>query len=63
VTTVRQLANRYEGLPAMLDHVAEQYPGADVVRNDVGNLAVLTSDGTYIGYIDVLTGDWQEIER
>ena len=55
--TVRQLANRYERLPALLDHVAEQYPGARVVRNEVGNLAVLTRDGTYIGYIDVLTGE------
>jgi hypothetical protein len=57
MTTVRQLANRYEGLPALLDHIAEQYPGAHVVRNDVGNLAVLSRDGTYIGFIDVLTGE------
>lgn len=58
MTTLLHLAAAYEDLPQrLLDHVAEQYPGAYVVRNEVGNLAVLSADGTYIGYIDVLSGE------
>ena len=57
MSTLLELADRYERLPGLLRRVAEQYPGARVVRNDVGNLAVVTADGTYIGYIDVLSGE------
>lgn len=41
--TVDLLAGRYERPPAALRSIAEMYPGATVVRNDVGNLAVLTA--------------------
>lgn len=51
------LAERYEELPAQLYAFAEQVPNASVIRNEVGNLAVLDARGACVGYIDVLTGE------
>lgn len=43
-----------------LNDVAEQYPNAVVGRNDVGNLVFSAEPTpvTFIGYVDVITGDW-----
>jgi hypothetical protein len=57
LTDLAGLADRYERVPAQLRDLVEQYPGARAIRNDVGNLAILTAGGTYLGWIDVLTGD------
>jgi hypothetical protein len=57
VITLTHLAEGYERLQAQLRDLAQTHPGAGVVRNDVGNLAVLDADGTYIGWIDTLTGE------
>lgn len=54
---IADLADRYESVSADLRDLARANPGAHVVRNDVGNLAVVTAGGTYLGYIDVLTGE------
>ena len=35
--------------------VAERFPGADLVKNDVGNLAIVVG-GEYVGYLDLRTG-------
>jgi hypothetical protein len=37
-------------MPAVLG----RYPDARIVRNEVGNLAILDSDGDYVGYIGLL---------
>lgn len=36
--------------------VAERWPGASLVKNDVGNLAIVV-DGEYAGYLDLRTGE------
>lgn len=51
------LIDRYVQLPARMRELSALYPGARVVRNDVGNLAVLTADNTYVAWIDTLTGE------
>ena len=36
--------------------VAERFPGAELVKNRVGNLAI-TTGGRYVGSIDLRTGE------
>jgi hypothetical protein len=36
--------------------VAERFPGADLVKNDVGNLAIVVG-GEYVGYLDLRDGE------
>lgn len=36
--------------------IAERFPGAELVKNQVGNLAVMV-DGEYAGYLDLRTGE------
>lgn len=54
---VADLADRYEQAAAILAEWAQWNPGAYVVRDAVGNLAVVTAAGAYVGYVDVLTGE------
>jgi hypothetical protein len=51
------LVDRYVQLPGRMRELFALYPGARVVRNDVGNLAVLNADDTYVAWIDTLTGE------
>lgn len=57
MTTLAELADRYERLSAKMRVMVERNPEATVIRNLVGNLAVLAADGEPIGWIDVLTGE------
>lgn len=43
-------------LEAALD-VRTRFPHARLVKNAVGNLAIMNEGGTYIGYMDLRTGD------
>jgi hypothetical protein len=36
--------------------VAERFPAAELVKNQVGNLAIMI-DGEYAGYLDLRTGE------
>lgn len=36
--------------------LGERFPGCELVKNKVGNLAILV-DGTYVGWIDLVTGE------
>ncbi len=40
-----------------LQIVHGQFPGAKVMRNSVGNLAIVGDDGSYLGYVDLTDGD------
>jgi hypothetical protein len=51
------LADGYESIAIKLCSAAQQLPGAFVVRNQVGNLAIIRASGEYAGYVDVLTGE------
>jgi hypothetical protein len=42
-------------LPAV-QRLADEYPDVKLVKNEVGSLAVLDRDGTYIGYLDLFDG-------
>lgn len=55
--TVDELADNFDQLPGLLRDLAARFPDATVVRNDVGNLAVLNSDGGFVAWVDVLTGE------
>jgi hypothetical protein len=61
MTRLDELADRYRQLPAAMRALAEQYPGAQVVRNAIGNLAILTAGGEYVGWVDVLAGTVEEV--
>lgn len=37
--------------------VASRLPSAALVKNEVGNLTIVTNDSTYAGYIDLRTGE------
>jgi hypothetical protein len=63
VITLAELADGYEGLPAKMRDVAIRFPGARVVRNQVGNLAILSADGEYVGWIDVLMGEVEAFDQ
>lgn len=56
-TTLTELADQYERIVTDLRAVAERVPGAFVIRNHVGNLAIIRADGIYAGYVDVFTGE------
>jgi hypothetical protein len=59
-TPLPDVLSGFRRLASALPAVITEYPGARVVRNPVGNLSILLVDGdqvTYIGYIDVRTGD------
>jgi hypothetical protein len=43
-------------LLAGAQEVAERFPGAELVKNQAGNLAI-TVDGEYAGFIDLRTGE------
>jgi hypothetical protein len=45
-----------EQLLAGAREVAERFPDAELVKNDVGNLAITVS-GEYAGYLDLRTGE------
>lgn len=49
-------------ISAKIPEVMRRHPGARVVRNDVGNLAIVDRDGAYLGYIDLYNGE-VETER
>ncbi len=40
-----------EQLAGAAKRAAERWPGAEIVRNQVGNVSVI-HDGEYVGYID-----------
>lgn len=42
--------------------LAKLPPGAEVVPNDVKNLAVLSHDGIYLGFINFCEGRWGYVE-
>jgi hypothetical protein len=42
-------------LPAV-HRLAYERPDVELVKNEVGNLAVMDRDGTYIGYLDLREG-------
>jgi hypothetical protein len=42
-------------LLAGAQQIAEQFPAAELVKNEVGNLAIV-EDGSYAGYLDLRTG-------
>jgi hypothetical protein len=44
------------GLLSAAQAVAELVPDAELVKNQVGNLAILARDGDYLGWIDLRTG-------
>lgn len=46
-----------EDLRVACDLVANRFPGADLVKNQVGNLSILDTGGLYIGWIDLRTGE------
>lgn len=46
-------------LLAAAQHLAAQFPTADLVKNEVGNLAIVV-DGDYLGYVDLRTG-WLDL--
>lgn len=54
-TTVRQVGCAASDLSAALTVVAVIHPTARLVRNGVGNLAVLV-DGQYRGHVDLTVG-------
>lgn len=37
--------------------VIERAPQARLVKNQVGNLAIVTAEGDYVGHVDLRTGD------
>jgi hypothetical protein len=43
-------------LLAGAQEVAERFPDAELVKNDLGNLAIVDS-GEYAGFIDLRTGE------
>jgi hypothetical protein len=45
-----------EQLLAGAQEIAERFPDAELVKNDVGNLAIVVS-GEYAGYLDLRTGE------
>lgn len=47
LTNMRAIVDR---MPAVID----RYPGARIVRNQVGNLSILDGDGFQVGYIGLL---------
>jgi hypothetical protein len=59
-TSLPDLLAGFRRLASALPAVIDQYPGARVVRNQVGNLSIIGTSGIepeYLGYIDVRTGD------
>lgn len=59
-TPLPDLLVGYRRLASALPAVITKYPGARVVRNQLGNLSIVREvDGEveYLGYIDVRTGD------
>lgn len=42
-------------LLAAAQQIATQFPSADLVKNEVGNLAIMV-DGAYRGYLDLRDG-------
>lgn len=44
------------GLLAGAREVAERFPGAELVKNQVGNLAIMVG-GECVGYLDLRTGE------
>lgn len=62
-TPLVDVVTGYRGLLDLLPAVIERHPNAVVVRNQVGNLSILTQDDAegspirYIGYINVRTGE------
>lgn len=55
--TLEGLRDAYLTLPEQLNEVLRRWPEAKVIRNDVGNLAIISEHDQYVGYIDVLTGE------
>lgn len=43
-------------LLAAAEELHRRYPEAELVKNSVGNLAILV-DGTYVGYLDLARGE------
>ncbi len=42
---------------AAATEVAQRFPDAVLVRNQVGNLAIMSSAGEYVGWVDLSCGD------
>ena len=40
--------------------VAGRFPDAELVKNDVGNLAIVAG-GEYVGYLDLRTGEVEDV--
>lgn len=54
------LAANYQRVTEKIKRVQREDPSlrdAYVVRNEVGNLSVMRSDGAYTGLVDTLTGE------
>lgn len=41
--------------------VVERFPNAELVKNEVGNLAVFV-DGQYVAWVDLRYGELEEVE-
>lgn len=56
MTGLDELAGWYRQLSIRMAELSERFPGATVVRSQVGNLSIIADD-RYVGWIDVLTGE------